>query len=207
VNCVVGDKPKALENVVRNCPCTAEDDFECEFNYARNEQGECVLVPGMNPRPADDSCRNGEDYWYERTAYHKVLYSTCEGGDRIDRGKAHLCPGIKGHSTMFWMVVILFPFAMTALVSWWWYKKSGLARGTIRLPGGGGDYSHLGGSGSGAFATLASVPWFLLGLGGIAFEWVASSLDAVSMGYRARRGYRDVPVDEDAQVLRFEDEE
>lgn len=178
----------------------------------------------MNPRPADDSCRYGEDYWYDRTAYHKVLYSTCEGGDRIDRGTAHLCPGIKGHSTMFWMMVILFPFAITALISWWWYKKSGLARGrvaihfirvphsllinrTIRLPGGGSDYSQLGGSGSGAFATLASVPWFLLGLGGIAFEWVASSLDAVSMGYRARRGYRDVPVDEDAQVLRFEDEE
>jgi hypothetical protein len=25
VNCVVGDTPKALDNVVRNCTCTAED--------------------------------------------------------------------------------------------------------------------------------------------------------------------------------------
>ncbi|OAX38327.1 Oligoxyloglucan reducing end-specific cellobiohydrolase, partial [Rhizopogon vinicolor AM-OR11-026] len=208
VNCVVGDKPKALDSLVRNCTCTIED-FECEFNYVRNQLGECALVPGMEPRPADDSCRNDEDYWYDRTAYHKVLYSTCEGGDRIDRGQSHLCPGIKGHSAMFWMVAILFPFVTTALVAWWWYKKSGMARGTIRLPGGGygGDYSRLGSSGSGAFATLASVPWFLLGLAGIAFEWVASSFDAVSMGYRVRRGYRDVPVDEDAQILRFEDEE
>lgn len=177
--------------------------------------------------PDDSSCRDGEDYWYDRTTYHKVLYSSCEGGNRIDRGASHLCPGIRGHNAFFWMIVILFPFAITALVAWWWYKKSGMARGsvefhfflsvclvcsllmhrTIRLPGGGGDYSHLGSSGSGAFATLASVPWFLLGLAGIAFEWVASSFDAVSMGYRARRGYRDVPVDEDAQILRFEDEE
>jgi photosystem II stability/assembly factor-like uncharacterized protein len=202
VNCVVGDTPKALDNVVKNCTCTPED-FECEFNYVRNGEGECVLVPGTNARPSDDSCRNGEDYWYERTPYRKVLYSTCEGGDRIDQGTRHLCPGINGHSAMFWMIVILFPFVITALVAWWWYSKSGMARGTIRLPG--GDYSH--GSGSGVMATLASVPWFLLGLSGIVFEYIASSLESVSMGYRARRGYRDIPVDEDAQVLHFEDEE
>ena len=55
--------------------------------------------------------------------------------------------------------------------------------------------------------TLASVPWFLLGLAGIAWEWVASRFDNLTSGYRARRGYRNVPVDEDAQILRFEDEE
>ncbi|KAG2141838.1 hypothetical protein DEU56DRAFT_267583 [Suillus clintonianus] len=202
VNCVVGDMPKALNTINHNCTCTRED-FECEFNYVRNSDDECVLVSGTSPLAPDDSCRNGDDYWYEGTAYRKVAYSTCEGGDRIDRGTAHLCPGIKGHSAFFWMMVIIFPFAITALVAWWWYSKSGMARGTIRLPG--GDYSR--GSGSGALDTLASVPWFLLGLAGIAFEYIASSLESVSMSYRARRGYRDVPVDEDAQVLHFEDEE
>ncbi|KAG2364310.1 vacuolar protein sorting/targeting protein 10 [Suillus spraguei] len=203
VNCVVGDTPKALDNIVQNCTCTRED-FECEFNYVRNGDNECVLVPGRKPRPSDDSCRNGEDYWYDRTAYQKVLVSTCEGGDRIDQGTRHLCPGINGHSAIFWMMVILFPFAITALVTWWWYSKSGMARGQDD-PFTRSEYSH--GSGSGVMATLASVPWFLLGLSGIAFEYVASSLESVSMGYRTRRGYRDVPVDEDAQVLRFEDEE
>ena len=62
-------------------------------------------------------------------------------------------------------------------------------------------------SGSGALDTLASVPWFLIGLGGIAYEYVASRVDSLSMGYRTRRGYRDLPIDEDAQILRFEDEE
>ena len=53
--------------------------------------------------------------------------------------------------------------------------------------------------------TLASVPWFVIGVAGIAWEWVASHLD--STGFRTRQGYRDLPVDEDAQILRFEDEE
>jgi hypothetical protein len=34
---------------------------------------------------------------------------------------------------MFWMMAILFPFAMTALVTWWWYKKSGMARGQVEF--------------------------------------------------------------------------
>lgn len=76
---------------------------------------------------------------------------------------------------------------------------------TIRLPG---DYSSgFRRSGSGVLDTLASVPWFLIGLAGIAYEYVASKLESFSMGYRSRRGYRDLPVDEDAQILRFEDEE
>jgi hypothetical protein len=60
----------------------------------------------------------------------------------------------------------------------------------------------MGIGGGGALDTLASVPWYLLGLAGIAWEWVASRVDRV----RPRRGYRHVPVDEDAQILRFEDE-
>lgn len=55
--------------------------------------------------------------------------------------------------------------------------------------------------------TVASVPWFLLGLAGIAWEWVASRFDSLGTRYRARGGYRHVPVDEDARILRFEDEE
>jgi hypothetical protein len=99
---------------------------------------ECVLLPGASPLAPDDSCRNGEDYWYERTAYRKISYSTCEGGDRIDQGTQYLCSDIQvpdhiiDHSTMFWIMVILFPFvATTALVVAWWYNKSKMARGRV----------------------------------------------------------------------------
>jgi hypothetical protein len=51
------------------------------------------------------------------------------------------------------------------------------------------------------------VPWFLIGVIGIAWEHTLTILGSLAAGYRTRRGYRDVPVDEDAQILQFEDEE
>ena len=69
---------------------------------------------------------------------------------------------------------------------------------TIRLPDHRTSFPD-----SGPLATLASVPYFILGLVGIAWEYVSSRMPQ----FQSRRGYRTVPVDEDAQVLRFEDEE
>jgi len=110
--------------------------------------------------------------------------------------------------------MLILPFGFTALVGMYYYKRSGLARGTIRLPSDGSlpNYQYYGGgTDTGVLATLASVPWFIVGVGGIAYEWVASRVEGVMAGAGggpgARRGYRNVPVDEDAQILRFEDEE
>lgn len=74
---------------------------------------------------------------------------------------------------------------------------------TIRLPG--DALSRQESSFHKAFDTVASVPWFLLGIAAVAFEWVSSRLNW--SGLRGRRGYRNVPIDADAQILRFEDEE
>ncbi|KDR81165.1 hypothetical protein GALMADRAFT_241725 [Galerina marginata CBS 339.88] len=202
INCVVGDQPKAAERVVENCACT-KADFECEFNYVKDANDECVLVPGTTPLPDDDSCTNGEDYWYERTGYRKIPYSSCVDGYRPDRGKDHICPGFGSKSSWFWFFMLLIPFGFTALVAYYYYRRSGLARGTIRLPGDTRPPAY--GGDTGVIATLASVPYFIIGVAGIAYEWVASRADAHL--FRARRGYRDLPIDEDAQILRFEDEE
>ena len=80
-------------------------------------------------------------------------------------------------------------------------------RRAIRLPG--GDSGPRYSDDSGVLATLASIPWFLIGLGGIAYEWVAEKVESVYVQLRGRQGYgyRNLPVDEDAQILRFEDEE
>ncbi|KAF7289529.1 Sortilin [Mycena chlorophos] len=199
VNCVVGNQPKAKDQIQRNCMC-GRADFECEFNYFKNDADECVLVPGMSPMPPDDSCRNGEEYWYERTAYRKISYSTCEGGDRRDQGTRHQCPGFRGHSGFFWFMVFVVPIAFVALVGYWYYQNSGLARGNIRLPGDGSAAFARGG----LLDTLASVPWFIIGLVGIAYETATSRFRT---RFPNRRGYRNLPIDEDAQVLRFEDEE
>ncbi|RPD60705.1 Oligoxyloglucan reducing end-specific cellobiohydrolase [Lentinus tigrinus ALCF2SS1-6] len=204
--CVVGDQPKAKEKVVKNCQCTASD-FECEFNYVRDDAGECVLIPGMQPRDPDpaDQCRGGSDYWYELTPYRKIPYSSCEEGKRIDRGAAHPCPGVGGHGAFFWLMMIFIPLAFAGLAGYWYTKRGGYSRGAIRLPG--GDTGPRFSSDSGVLDTLASVPWFLIGLGGIAYEWVAEKVDSLVVRLQGRRGYRNLPVDEDAQILRFEDEE
>ncbi|KAJ7281966.1 vacuolar protein sorting/targeting protein 10 [Mycena rebaudengoi] len=165
------------------------------------EDGKCVLSPGAQPLANENTCRNGADYWYERTAYRKISYSTCDGGERPDRGPRHECPGFSGHSGFFWFMVIVFPIAFVSIVGYWYYNRSGLVRGTIRLPG---DGSSPFGGNSGIVDTLASIPWVLIGIAGIAWEWVASSFQS---SFPSRRGYRNLPVDEDAQILRFEDEE
>ncbi|TFK37398.1 vacuolar protein sorting/targeting protein 10 [Crucibulum laeve] len=200
-NCVVGDQPKAEEKTVLTCPCS-KVDFECEFNYIKDKNDECVLVPGTTPLPDDESCKNGEDYWYERTPYRLIPYTSCEGGERIDRGTRHVCPGFRSKSGWFWLFMLMIPFAFTALVAYYYYRRSGLARGTIRLPGDGSRPSFN--TSSGFMDTLASVPWFLIGIGGIAYEWVTSRVEPL---FSSRRGYRNIPIDEDARVLRFEDED
>ncbi len=41
-----------------------------------------IPVPGTTSLPDDDSCKNGEDNWYERTPYRKIPYSSHENGDK-----------------------------------------------------------------------------------------------------------------------------
>jgi len=207
-NCYIGEQTKTPERTVKNCECTASD-FECEFNHVRNSAGECLPVEGSTPLSNDDTCADGEDFWYERTAYRKIPYSTCEGGSRPDRGAPHICPGIKGHSTMFWFVFLVLPFAFTALVGYWYYRRGGFFhRGAIRLPDTSSRTSPFVHQDTGIVDTIASVPWFLLGVAGVAYAYVSNiRIPYVSDRVSSRRGYRNVPVDEDAQVLRFEDEE
>lgn len=164
-----------------------------------------MLVEGTQPLPDDDSCRGNEQYWYERTPYRRIPHSSCEDGERPDRGRRHLCPGVSGHGFFFWAFVLMVPFAFTTLIATWYYKRSGLATGTIRLPGDGRP--RFGASDAGFVETLASVPWFVIGIANVAFEVAAEWVRDATLPLRRRRGYRDVPVDEDAQILRFADEE
>ena len=106
-NCVVGDKPKAKEKIVRNCPCTKADfewyalllffvvfqvaysSMSSEFNHVKNSNDECVLVADTTPLPDDDTRTDGARDCYERTLYRIIPYSTCEGGYRPDHGTSH----------------------------------------------------------------------------------------------------------------------
>lgn len=102
-----------------------------EFNHQRNDEGKCVLVTGATPLPNDDTCRGDADYWYERTAYRKIPYSTCEDGERPDRGARHACPGLSGHGFWFWFFILILPFAFTFIIGYGYYRRSGMARGFV----------------------------------------------------------------------------
>lgn len=100
-----------------------------EYNHVRNSAGECFLVSGAKPLPDDDSCPEGAEFWYERTAYRKIPKSSCEGGERPDRGVEHRCPGFGAHSAAFWWTIFFIPFGFTVLVACWYYRRSGYRRG------------------------------------------------------------------------------
>ena len=102
---------------------------DSEFNHERDASGACLLVSGLQALSNDDSCKGDDDYWYERTAYRKIPHSSCEGGVRLDRGSPHICPGFRAHSTIFWIMVFLLPFGFTSLIGYWYYRRSGMARG------------------------------------------------------------------------------
>ncbi|KAF7373252.1 Sortilin [Mycena sanguinolenta] len=108
-DCYVGVQPKASERVVETCTCT-KADFECEFNYYKNAEDDCVLAPGTSPLPNDETCEGDSEYWYERTAYRKIAFSSCEGGES------------SAHDGFFWPAVF-----MTMLVlagGGYWYCRN-----------------------------------------------------------------------------------
>jgi hypothetical protein len=145
-NCYVGEVVEQPKSIVRNCTCTASD-FEwyvesrpekvsvahtvSEFNYYRDKSGRCVLVEGAAALTLDTSEEQCDGYttsWYERTAYRKIPYSSCEGGERPDRGKQHSCPGLIGGGGLgglFWGSVAILPFACAGVAGWWWFTKGG----------------------------------------------------------------------------------
>ncbi|GAB1518497.1 vacuolar protein sorting/targeting protein PEP1 [Rhizoctonia solani] len=202
-DCYVGDQPKIEQRIVKNCACM-KFDFECEFNYVRNSAGDCVLTPGAEPLPNDDTCPGDASVWYERTAYRKIPHSSCEGGDRKDRGPEHPCLGIGSHGYLFWGFVVMIPIIFAGLVGLH-FKKHGFATGAIRLPDNTGRQSWDDG---GIVSTLASIPVAIVAVSRGVWARVSTLLPGRrGPRYPTRGGYRTVAVDEDAQVLRFEDDD
>ncbi|WRT68442.1 uncharacterized protein IL334_005418 [Kwoniella shivajii] len=198
-NCYVGERVNQPKTIVRNCTCTPAD-FECEFNYRRDASGNCVLVDGALPLSLDteyEQCDGSTDYWYERTEYRKIPYSSCEGGERPDRGKRHDCPGLilrGGLGGLFWGSVAIIPFAF-----------AGLAGCSIRL----GDHRAFGDDSpaAGVLSVVASVPVFLIAITQEGWAWVTRKVPFLDDLFARRTPYRSVPIDDDAEVLgNYEDE-
>ena len=79
--------------------------------------------------PDDDLFKNGEEYWYEWMACWLILHSSCKDGLGLDCGKQYACPGFSIHGMFFWLFVLAVPFEFMALMGYYYYQKSGHARG------------------------------------------------------------------------------
>lgn len=176
-----------------------------EFNYRRDSSGNCVLVDGATPLSSnteEEQCDGYTEFWYERTEYRKIPYSSCEGGERPDLGKRHQCPGLiiggVRRGALFWGSIAILPFAFAGLAGYWWLKKGDRA-GSIRL----GDHRAFGGdSTSGVLAVIASVPMFLIAIGQEGWAWVTRRVPFVEdLFTRRSSSYRSVPVDEDGECF------
>lgn len=155
-DCYVGEAPNLNDRYkfVKNCTCTPSDFEWCvlcflfflhqvltdrgrcflsfsEFNYHRDDSGNCVRFPNATPLSAlsteEEQCPHSPDgFWYERTNVRKIPYSSCEGGARPDRGKKHECPNVyvgAAKSWLFWATVIASPFLIAGMMGAWWVKK------------------------------------------------------------------------------------
>lgn len=117
--------------------------YNSDYNYERQSDGSCALVPGLSPANAQDICTNDPAAveWYEPTPYRKLPLSTCEGGLQLDHIKAHPCPnkdeefkkrhpGISGIGLFFAITV---PITFALAVGYWVYAKWDGKFGHIRL--------------------------------------------------------------------------
>ncbi|KAJ6558840.1 vacuolar protein sorting/targeting protein 10 [Mycena vulgaris] len=188
-NCVVGAQVLHPPSIQKNCACT-KTDFECEFNYYKNEADECVLIPGATPLP-DDLCDKGQGDWYERTAYRRISYSTCEDGERLDRGTRHKCPingPVQQKGSVLWFLAAVWISIVMLLVAYWCYSSC-LAHRRIQLPEDDSAPDHRA---SKIMVTMMSIPLFLLNMVGATWAWTVYRFKTV---FHKRSGRIELSMD------------
>lgn len=148
-DCFIGKSPLEIGfREVRVCPCSRRD-FECDYNFYRDLDDTCKLIPGLSPSDHLEICKRGNVFEYsEPTGYRKIPLSTCVGGKEFDKWKVHPCPGKEkefnkyyGHDLSKGKVIAIFvvPLIIFVLVTWIVYylgirRNGGFKRlGQIRL--------------------------------------------------------------------------
>ncbi|CZS88800.1 hypothetical protein WAI453_010608 [Rhynchosporium graminicola] len=138
--CFNGPLIPNLYSIERNCSCTRRD-FECDFNYQRQSDGSCALVPGLTPLDHSLICKEDDNLleYDDPTGYRRIPLSTCVGGKEFDKSVPHPCPGkgeqfkkkhgVSGFGIFF---IALLCIGVAAGVGWWVWTNIGNF-GQIRL--------------------------------------------------------------------------
>jgi len=148
-DCFNGRRIDHLHNIARNCTCTRKD-FECDYNYERKPNGECVAIRGLPLPDPKQACKNDpklREYWTV-TGYRKIPLSTCEGGKEMDHTSQVLpCPGWEneydkkhGISGFGLFLAIVLPILAASGVGYWVWMNWDGKFGRIRLGDGGPSF-------------------------------------------------------------------
>jgi hypothetical protein len=114
-----------------------------DFNFFRESEGTCTLVPGTTPLSHIDECAANPDQveYYDVSGYRRIPLTTCVGGLEMDKtGDKYPCPnkedefnrenGIGGVGLFFAIVI---PIAVATGAGWWVWRNWEGKFGQIRL--------------------------------------------------------------------------
>ncbi|KAL8839972.1 MAG: hypothetical protein Q9170_001514 [Blastenia crenularia] len=82
-------KFQEIEPHFDNCRCT-EEDFECDYNFIRSEDGKECIRDGPLPDPKG-ACKDGEKKYKASSGYRKIPGNGCEGGLDLEEEKERDC--------------------------------------------------------------------------------------------------------------------
>jgi hypothetical protein len=185
-DCYNGPLIDRLHDIERNCSC-ARTDFECAYNFERQEDGSCKLAPGLQPLSPLEMCAKDPNLfeYYEPTGYRKIPISTCHGGRELEEyGESFPCPGHeeefrkkKGISGAGLFFAIVIPFVAAGAIGYWFFRNWDGKFGAIRL----GDSS-----GGSSFGESPWVAWPVAALAGLIAVVAATPLLVGSLWRSAR---------------------
>uniref|UniRef100_A0A4W3I1R5 VPS10 domain-containing receptor SorCS2 n=1 Tax=Callorhinchus milii TaxID=7868 RepID=A0A4W3I1R5_CALMI len=86
-------KGKNFTSAVTSKPCQCTDsDFECDYGFEQQKNGQCFPAFWYNPDAPSEHCRLGQTYT-SSSGYRKVVLNVCEGGvDKQQGSTQHQCP-------------------------------------------------------------------------------------------------------------------
>ncbi|BFZ62307.1 vacuolar protein sorting/targeting protein PEP1 [Saitoella coloradoensis] len=102
--CFVGDKYADPVPVEENCPCT-DADYECDYNFARGDNGECVPATGAPDLIRSGQCTKPGDKYMGISGYRLIPGNTCDKSKGVTKdepvertcGEMHVPSGKVGH--------------------------------------------------------------------------------------------------------------
>lgn len=89
-NCFIREKDfQEIKPEFETCKCT-EEDFECDYNFVRSEDGKECVRDGPLPDPKG-ACKDGAKKYKASSGYRKIPGNVCEGGVDLEEEKERDC--------------------------------------------------------------------------------------------------------------------